>query len=1030
MLPLLPLGLSHWLSGRCITENRPIEHGVDKVKSKPIQTGSASTAGPAGKVPAIDEPIQSPLAEKARTFQSLFKLSLLMSGDRSLEDNLLRVVDNCRQLAGTEMAMIALKEVGTDEMAFRSSVGVRTEAFRSLRFPIKGSIGGQVFEAREARAVLSYEMETGLSSPILDVVLAEGLVSGIVAPVQMGDMILGALYAFDRRRRTFSPDAVETLSLIGNMAAVEIHRQMVRGDLDRFRFELEKRVKNRTSRLSETNALLRREIMEREKAEIALRQSEERFREMTAHIREVFWLFDRDSRRVTYVSPAYESIWGRSISSLYHRYEEWLDSVYPDDREEAAASFNRLLSAGGGEAWEYRIVRPDGDVRWISDRGFPIRDDTGKVIRVAGIAEDITDRKIEEAENKKRRNLVESVLYHAPDAIVTLDDRHRVLGWNPGAERMFGYALEEALGKNLDDLVSREEMYEEACRNTQKVLSGKRIDAFETVRYRKDGTPIQVIASGSPIMGDDGLTGVVAVYTDISQLKAAEQALRESEEQLRAIFHTIPDPVTLVRLEDERFVDVNDAFLRLTGYTREEVVGRPPSALNLWQDSAERRRVVDDLIKKGDVGNVEARMLLKDGSVVLGLLSARLLGLNGIPHYITITRDITGLKAAQAEKEKLELQLRQAQKMEAVGTLAGGIAHDFNNLLMGIQGRSSLMLADISPDHPFNEHLAGIEAYVKRAADLTKQLLGFARGGKYEAKPLNPNELVAVGLSLFGRTHKEISIQADYQKHVWTVEADRRQIEQLLLNLYLNAWQAMPGGGSMVVKTRNVSLGEIDVKPYGLSAGPYVQLSVIDTGVGMDAGTQERIFDPFFTTKQMGGGSGLGLASAYGIAKNHGGFITVTSEMGKGSTFNVYLPASEHTPVSKPHRQTALVPGSETILLVDDERMILEVGRLMLERLGYQVLTANGGREALDRYDQDGHRISLVILDMIMPEMGGEETFDRLKAKNPNVAVLLSSGYSIEGQASDIIQKGCRGFIQKPFNMEALSNRLRAVFEG
>ncbi len=1003
---------------------------MDKVKPKPTQTGSASTAGPAAQLPAIEEPIQNPLAQEARKFKSLFKLSLLMSADRSLEDNLFRVVDSCRQLAGTEMAVIALKEADTDEMAFRCSVGVRTEAFRRLRFPITGSIGGQVFDTREARAVTSYELETGLSTPILDVVLAEGLVSGIVAPVQMGDIILGALFTFDRRRRTFSPEAVETLSLIGNMAAVEIHRQIVRKDLDRFRFELEKRVDDRTARLTETNALLRREILDREKAEIALRQSEEQFREMAAHIREVFWLFDRDNRRVTYVSPAYESIWGRSVSRLYDRYEEWLDSVYPDDREAAAAAFNRLFTADGGAANEYRIIRPDGTVRWISDRGFPIRDDTGKVIRVAGIAEDITDRKTGEAENRKRQKLVESVLYHAPDAIVTLDDRHRVVSWNPGAERMFGYTLEEVLGKNLDDLVSRAEMHEEASGKTRKVLSGKRIDAFETVRFRKDGSPIQVIASGSPIMGDDGLTGVVAVYTDISQLKAAEQALRDSEEQMRAVFHTIPDPVALVRLEDERFVDVNDAFVRLTGYTREELVGRPPSALNLWQDSVERGRVVADLKKKGDVGNVEARMVLKDGSVIIGLVSARRLSLNGIPHYITITRDITALKAAQAEKEKLEIQLRQAQKMEAVGTLAGGIAHDFNNLLMGIQGRSSLMMTDVSPDHPFNEHLAGIDAYVERAADLTKQLLGFARGGKYEAKPLNPNELVAVGLSLFGRTHKEISIQTRYQKRIWTVKADRRQIEQLLLNLYLNAWQAMPGGGNMVVKTRNVSLEEIDLKPYGLAAGRYVQLSVTDTGVGMDAATQERIFDPFFTTKQMGGGSGLGLASAYGIAKNHGGFINVASEMGKGSTLNVYLPASEQSPARRPHRQASLAPGSETILLVDDERMILEVGRLMLERLGYRVLTANGGREALHRFDLDGHRISLVILDMIMPEMGGEETFDRLKAMDPDVTVLLSSGYSIEGQASDIIKKGCRGFIQKPFNMEALSKRLRAVFEG
>ena len=250
---------------------------------------------------------------------------------------------------------------------------------------------------------------------------------------------------------------------------------------------------------------------------------------------------------------------------------------------------------------------------------------------------------------------------------------------------------------------------------------------------------------------------------------------------------------------------------------------------------------------------------------------------------------MVGLFKDITEHRRLEEQLRQSQRMEAIGTLSGGIAHDFNNLLMGIQGRTSLMLMDVGPSHPHFEHLKGIEDYVKSAADLTKQLLGFARGGKYEVKPIDINELIKTGSSMFGRTEKEIKINCKYQKNVWTTEADRGQIEQVLMNLYVNAWQAMPSGGELYLQTENVRLDENDVKPFEIEPGKYVKISVTDTGVGMDEATRQRVFDPFFTTKKMGRGTGLGLASAYGIIKSHGGFINVYSEKGHGTNFKIYL---------------------------------------------------------------------------------------------------------------------------------------------
>jgi two-component system cell cycle sensor histidine kinase/response regulator CckA len=391
--------------------------------------------------------------------------------------------------------------------------------------------------------------------------------------------------------------------------------------------------------------------------------------------------------------------------------------------------------------------------------------------------------------------------------------------------------------------------------------------------------------------------------------------------------------------------------------------------------------------------------------------------------------DITTRKQAEIEKMKLESQLQSSQKMEAIGTLAGGIAHDFNNLLMGIQGRTSLMLIDTDLPQLHYEELKGIEDIVKSAAGLTKQLLGFARTGKYEVKPADMNELIHKSSQMFGRTNREIKIHTKYQESIWSVEVDRSQIEQVLLNLYVNAWQAMPGGGELYLQTENVMFDESYSKPYKLSPGKYVKISVTDTGVGMDEATQERIFEPFFTTKKMGRGIGLGLASTYGIIKNHDGIINVFSQKGEGTTFEIYLPASEKEVVEEKKLPEAVLKGTETVLFVDDEDMIVGIGKKTLKRMGYDVITAKNGKEAIELYKENKARVDIVVLDMIMPEMGGGETYDKLKEINPSVRVLLSSGYSIEGQASEILKRGCDGFIQKPFRMRLLSRKIREVLD-
>jgi len=379
--------------------------------------------------------------------------------------------------------------------------------------------------------------------------------------------------------------------------------------------------------------------------------------------------------------------------------------------------------------------------------------------------------------------------------------------------------------------------------------------------------------------------------------------------------------------------------------------------------------------------------------------------------------------------KELQKQYQQAQKLESIGTLAGGIAHNFNNLLMGIQGNASLMLAETNSGHPHFGKLKTIQKLVRNGSRLTRQLLGYAREGRYEIKAISLNQLVRETSDTFSTTRKEISIHQELAGDLYAIEADQGQIEQVFLNLYVNAAEAMPQGGDLLLKTMNVTHEDMKDKCYKPKQGNYVLFSLTDTGVGMDRKTMERIFEPFFTSRGLGKGTGLGLASVYGTVKAHGGYIDVYSEKGKGATFEIYLPAIEGEITKEKNTVTELLKGRETVLLVDDEDVVADVGEQMLRKLGYEVLVARSGKEAIEYYEPKRDKIDMVILDMIMPDMNGGEVYDRIKEINPHAKILLSSGYSIDGQAADILERGCDGFIQKPFTLQALSGRIREVLE-
>jgi signal transduction histidine kinase/CheY-like chemotaxis protein len=398
--------------------------------------------------------------------------------------------------------------------------------------------------------------------------------------------------------------------------------------------------------------------------------------------------------------------------------------------------------------------------------------------------------------------------------------------------------------------------------------------------------------------------------------------------------------------------------------------------------------------------------------------------------YRGLVRDVTERLQAERERRRLEVRFHQAQRLKGIGTLAGGVAHDFNNLLMGIQGNVSVLKLDLEPESEAFENVISIQQCVESGAKLTQQLLGFARGGKYVVEPTDINDIVRSTSQMFGRTRKEILIYVHYDEHIWPVNVDKKQVEQVLLNMYINAWQAMPRGGELYLRTENIVLDDKRSRLFDIASGNYVRIIIKDTGVGMDDNTLQRIFEPFFTTKEIGTGTGLGLASAFGIIKNHNGYIDVKSREGQGSTFTIYLPAFDGEIPDKEEAQDDLPPGNETILLVDDEETILDACGTMLNRMGYTVITARGGREAIAVYQERHADIDMVILDIIMPDINGGEVFDHLVEIDPHVKVLLSSGYTIEDQAAAILERGCNGFIQKPYEMEQLNRSIREILTG
>jgi two-component system cell cycle sensor histidine kinase/response regulator CckA len=700
----------------------------------------------------------------------------------------------------------------------------------------------------------------------------------------------------------------------------------------------------------------------------------------------------------------------------------------PEDYEYVRSLFITIRETGKPETYVVKVKNRDGDVRLVKSVVSLIRDESGEAVGFRSVSRDITERR-KMIENLRRyKDFVESV----EDICFELDLKGNLTFINETATRMLGYSSKDfLLGVNYREYSAGPEqsrkiakVFKDVFRTGQtRTAEYDVLDANKEIKYLHMSIALIRDSDGSP-------RGFRGISQDISERKKIER----EQERYRNFLENIEDGCYEINPAGYNTF-CNQATTRITGYSQKELASINYKIYTKPDQVTKTRDIFAEIYRTGKPLQYSDKIIRKDGEERTIMASASLIrDAEGKPlGFRGIFQDVTERKKLEEKERKLTEQLHQAQKMEAIGTLAGGIAHDFNNLLMGIQGYTSLMLLDTSPGHPHFEKLKAVESIVQSGADLSRQLLGYARGGRYEVKALNLNEVIENTASMFGRTKKELEIHRNLLPGLWSVEADQGQIEQVLLNLFVNAWQAMPGGGSLYLSSNNVMLDEEYIKAYDdVKPGPFVKISVTDTGVGMDEQMKARIFEPFFTTKGMGRGTGIGLASVYGIVRGHKGIIAVYSEKGHGASFNIYLPASDKAAEERIARPKAEnIKGHETILLAEDEPVIAQVTTEMLKSLGYEVLNASTGEEAAEIYREHRERIDLVIMDMVMPGGGGGPAVDRISEINPEVKVLLSSGYSLNGMIKEVMDRGgIRSFIQKPFVIGELSQKIREILVG
>ncbi|NOQ67406.1 MAG: PAS domain S-box protein [Desulfobacterales bacterium] len=683
---------------------------------------------------------------------------------------------------------------------------------------------------------------------------------------------------------------------------------------------------------------------------------------------------------------------------------------------------------GKKSRFEGEYLTVTGDVLTDMRANFsPSFNSDNEVSGVIGIFEDISESKKVERDLKESEEKYSKIFNSEIDAISIFDAETReIIDCNEAFLKLYGYSRAEVLQLKADDISAEPEKTASSIKNSA-MKGDTRIRRRR--HKKKDGTRIIVDIASGPFMLH-GRKVMFARLHDITKHVRDEEALHESEERFRIAFLTSPDSININKM-DGTYVEINKGFAELTGYSREDVIGKSSIDINIWDDQEDRKTLVEGLQKSSRFENMEAQFRMKDGSLKTGLLSASVIQLHGEPHILSITKDISASKKVEREKEKLEAQLRQVYKMEAIGTMAGGIAHDFNNILTVILGNADLARYVNKDDGPAKAYIDRILEAADRAKEMVRQILAFSRKAKQDLVPIKPNMVFTETLTLLRSTiPSTIEIRQNFSPECRTIKADPTQLNQIMMNLSTNAVYAMDENGLLDVSLQEVELSEKDTKyKKHLKPGPYAMLTVTDTGKGMSNEVMERIFDPFFTTKKFGEGTGMGLSVVHGIVESHGGMISAESTPGKGTTFRLYFPIIDETAEQVNKTSPVHYKGNERILLIDDEESLVEIGAEILGLLGYRVTAKTNSLEAFEAFKTNPDNFDLVITDQTMPNMSGTELAVELLKIRSDISIVLCTGYSSKISDDMIKEIGIADYFMKPFDAEQLALIVRKTLD-
>ncbi len=763
------------------------------------------------------------------------------------------------------------------------------------------------------------------------------------------------------------------------------------------------------------------DITDRMEAEQALRKSEEKYRYLTESMNDIVWTTDLEMN-TTYASPSLEKVLGFTVEERME--QPLVEQITPETLATAAEILTKEFEEDAGRdpdrfvSIDLHYYHKNGSVRCLETRLSFVRDAKGEPVGIYGLSRDVTERKEAQeamlrAEEKYRRLFdLES------DAIFLIDNETgQIIEANNAASLLYGYTKEELLGKKNRNL---------SAEPLQTIAATRQELNKIPLRYhrKKDGTIFPVEITATHLMWN-GRKSHLATIRDITERKLAEEEVRREREKLQTLSDNAPFGMVLIDAGG-RFTYANTKFTGLFGYNLTDIPDGRTWFRKLYPNSEYRHSVISAWLKdSGEArpGEPKSRVfvvLCRDGGRKTVKFITSPLGSGG---YLMTCEDIT-------EITQLESHLRHAQKMESIGTLAGGIAHDFNNILTSLMGYASLMQINAGKDNPLRRYADQVVSASRKAADLTKSLLTFSRQQPVTLAPLDMNNAIKATKELLQRLLTEdIELRTSLTADDTVVMADKSQMDQIFFNLVTNARDAMPAGGTITISTSVAAIDSafIDVHGFG-KPGRYVLISVRDSGEGMDEATQEKIFDPFFTTKELGKGTGLGLATVYGIMKQHGGYITVDSELNRGTTFRIYFPVALADVDETHSTPVPIEAGKEKILIAEDDEGVRRFMREALEEYGYKTIEAVDGEDAIAKF-KSSRDINLAIIDSVMPKRNGREVYERIHKMDPDVRVLFTSGYTKDVALDKGIEAGRFDFIAKPLQLDRFLEKVREVLD-